>query len=323
MALTAVILQAAIADPDLVRVHLADHHCWPALLAVCTCQPSASAEQHAQRLSQLSGSDCLSTVGPSISGLASTKQESHPGSATGTARSADIGTKPTCEEDIAQQLPCDQHKAGDAAVSPNHQSDQLLLAQHMQHTASAASHVAQLITCFAQSQPESGVSSSTYAGTDGLKAMLHCYAVYADTASRPLSAPVWPAQLQAQRQQHAVLEHVAQAGQCVDAAILQQSCHKPVPQVLHNITVLFCRKLLEGRQLRKSVTVGMRRMLERKSCLPVCLSVCLSVCFLSVCLHDLQTLCTASWCSSSRGAPSYERSAPHQSWMMVDMQLLP
>ena len=229
-ALTAVLLQAAIADPDLVRAHLTDHHCWPALLALCTCQPSASAEQHAQRLSQLSGSDCLSAAGLSISGR-STRQESHPGSATGTARNADIVAEPNCEEDITQQLPCDHKKPGDAVVSPNHQSDQLLLAQHMQHTANAVSHVAQLITCFVQSQPESGVASSTYAGTDSLKALLHCYVVYAETACRPLSAPVWPAQVQAQQRQHAMLEHVAQAGECV-AATMQQSCQAPVPQLL-------------------------------------------------------------------------------------------
>jgi len=34
-ALTAVLLQAATAVPDLVQAHLADQHCWPALLAIC------------------------------------------------------------------------------------------------------------------------------------------------------------------------------------------------------------------------------------------------------------------------------------------------
>ena len=221
-ALTAVLLQAAVADPDLIRAHLADHHCWPALLALCMSKPSASAEQHAQRLSQLSVSDCLSTVGLSISALASTEKGSYPSSATGTARNADMISEPAWEEETALQLPCDQDKAADAAVSPSQQSDQLLLAQHMQHTASCVSHVAQLITCFVQSQPESGASTSTYAGIDSLKALLRCYVAYAETASRALSAPVWPAQVQAQQQQHAMLENVAQAGECVAAATKQQ-----------------------------------------------------------------------------------------------------
>lgn len=212
-ALTAVLLQAAIADPDLVQAHLADHHCWPALLALCTSQPSAPAEQHAQRLSQLSGCDSLSTSGLDISDLTSTSQGIAPGSATDAARNADILSEPEDDENTVQQLPRDQDKAGDAAVSPSHQCNQRSVPQHMQHTANCVIHVAQLITCFVQSQPESGLSSDAYAGTDSLKALLHCYAMYAEAASCRLSAPVWPAQVQAQQQQQAMLEHVAQAGE--------------------------------------------------------------------------------------------------------------
>lgn len=216
-ALTAVLLQAAIADPDLVQAHLADHHCWPALLALCTCQPSTSAAQHAQRFSQLSACNSLSALGSSSFGPASTKQDSDPDCTTGTACNADMVSEPYDVDDAAQQLPCDPDKAVDSVGSPILQSGQSLQANHMLHTASAVSHVAQLIICLLQSQPECNRSPSTYAGTDTL---LHCYALYADTASRPLSAPVWPAQVQAQQQQHAMLEHVAQAGECCVALVL-------------------------------------------------------------------------------------------------------
>ena len=122
-------------------------------------------------------------------------------------------SEPCGEDDAAQQLPCDPDRAVDSAVSPSQQSDHSLQAHHMLHTASAMSHVAQLITCLVQSQPECDIPPGTYGGTDCLRTLLHCYALYAHTASRPLSAPVWPAQVQAQQQQHAMLEHVAQAGE--------------------------------------------------------------------------------------------------------------
>lgn len=216
-ALTAVLLQAAIADPDLVRAHLADHHCWPALLALCMCLPSSCATQHAQRLSQLSARNSLSAFGSSSFGPASTKPESGPDCiSTGTACNADMASEPCGEDDAAQQqLAYDPDKAVDSAGSPSQQRDQSLRTQHMQHTAGAVSHVAQLIICLVQSQPECDIPPGIYAGTDSLRALLHCYALYADTASRSLSAPVWPAQVQAQQQQHAMLEHVAQAGDCV------------------------------------------------------------------------------------------------------------
>lgn len=223
-ALTAVLLQAAVADPDLVQAHLADHHCWSALLTSCTLQPSTSDEHHAQCLSQLSGSDCLSALGLSNFGPASTKQERDLDSGTGTASNVDVVWDPDCERNTAQQLLCDQDNAGDAAGSPSHQRDQLSLVQHTQNTASYVTHVAQLITCFVQSQPDAGESFSTYAGADSLKALLHCYVGCAETASRPLSAPVWPAQVQAQQQQHAMLERVAQAGEYVAAATMLCKC---------------------------------------------------------------------------------------------------
>ena len=212
-ALTAVLLQAAIADPDLVRAHLADHHCWPALLPLCTCQPSTPVTQHAQRLSQLSARNTLPASGLSSLGPASSKQESGPDCTTGTA--CNMVSEPCGEDNAAQQLPSEPDKAADSAGSPSQQSDHSLQAHHMLHTAGAVSHVAQLITCLVQSQPECDILLGTYAGTDSLKALLHCYALYADTASRPLSAPVWPAQVQAQQQQHAMLEHVALAGERV------------------------------------------------------------------------------------------------------------
>ena len=129
---------------------------------------------------------------------------------TGTASNADLASEAQCRDGTSQQMGCDRDKAADAAGSPSQQFHKL---PYTQQTASTASHVAQIITCCLQSQPDCGRSLETYAGTDSLKALLHCYAVHAAMASCPLSAPVWPAQAQEQRQQHAMLEHVAQAGE--------------------------------------------------------------------------------------------------------------
>lgn len=210
-ALTAVLLQAGTADPDLVQALLADHDCWPALLAVCTAQPSTPAQTHTQRLHQLSSDACLPTVGLAVAGCGEcTQQEVLP--QCGLKSNAGMASEPGCAGDSTQQVLCDQEEAAEDGGNPNRQSSSLLWTHDMQHTASAVSHVAQLITCFVQSQSELGSPPEKHSGTDSLIALLHCYAVHAATASCPLSAPVWPPQGQLQRQQHAMLEHVAQAG---------------------------------------------------------------------------------------------------------------
>lgn len=210
-ALTAVLLQAGIADPDLVQALLADHDCWPALLTLCTPQLSTPAEKHAQRLSRLSPHAGLLTPGSADVGCASRQQEVPPrGRSEGKA---DTILEPGCGGDnTTQQSPCDPADAAGTGVSSRWQSDKLLWAHHMQHTASAASHVAQLITSFVQSQPEAGAPPGKHTGMDSLVALLQCYAMWAETAARPMCAPVWPPQAQLQRHQHAMLEHVAQAG---------------------------------------------------------------------------------------------------------------
>lgn len=144
-------------------------------------------------------------------------------------------SEPDCAgDDATQQTPCTQANAADAEVSSSQQSDKLLRAVHMQHTASAASHVAQLITSFVQSQPEAGSLLGKHAGMDSLVTLLQCYAMCAETAARPLCAPVWPPQAQLQRQQHAMLEHVAQAGM-QRVALLDVACMTvPNCEALHS-----------------------------------------------------------------------------------------
>ena len=221
-ALTAVILQAAIADPDLVHAHLADHKCWPALLAICTPQPSAAARQYAQLCSQL-WSNCSMSTSVSANACSEMTQEQKLHSqdsavdrkqamsehqAAGTASQDGIWQK------AHQQSKAAEERATDAAVAAEHCDAQGLLAAHVQAATGAASHVAQLIICLLQSQPARRSPPEAFSGVDSLKALLHCYVVHTKTACQQLSAPVWPAQARRQQQQHLMLQHVAQAGQC-------------------------------------------------------------------------------------------------------------
>jgi len=217
-ALTAVLLQAAIADPDLVQAHLADQHCWPALLAICNPEPTASALQHANRLAQLAGTHHNSLSHLHCSGTAS--HQHLPSSHTSAdlsleAVSADVAD---CTEVFRSSAKRQEPTAG---RSSRHRSTMamdpvegdLSHAQHAASTAGAASHVAQMITAMVQSQAVQSDTPPGYAGLDALEALLHCYSEHAQAASSQLPEPVWPVQSAQQKQQQAMLQHVAHAGQ--------------------------------------------------------------------------------------------------------------
>ena len=220
-ALTAVVLQAAIADPDLVHAHLADHTCWPALLALCTYQPSAAARQHAQRVHQLSSCHSMPASASASSDLKTTLHQALNGTATVMTHSRGRTTSwqaagDICQQGADQQEPRSQAqaakgKATDTTAGTDQGDEQGTWSGPEQAAEGAASHVAQLITCLVQSQ--TGSNNDTYSGIDSLTALLHCYVAHASAASCQLAAPVWPGQVQQQQQQHAMLEHVAQAGE--------------------------------------------------------------------------------------------------------------
>ena len=236
MALTAVILQAAIADPDLVQAHLADHQSWPNLLAMLTAAPLRSAVQHAQCLQQLAPSSLL--------------HEPHGSSGPAAALEGASGTQASLNTDTVMQPPAqpvaaslnEQHMpdaqqqtmagAPSTSCSPSPQAvssqrsphDEWLLPEHGLHAAGAASHVAQLITVLIQSQPGLPASVSSYAGTAAVNALLHCYSAHSETAASGLRAPVWPAQAQRQRQQQAMLQHVAEAGVSYVSSVRHKIC---------------------------------------------------------------------------------------------------
>ncbi|KAL0055596.1 hypothetical protein WJX82_002269 [Trebouxia sp. C0006] len=54
-----------------------------------------------------------------------------------------------------------------------------------------------------------------YANADALEALLHCYSEHAQAASSQLPEPVWPVQNARQKQQQAMLQHIAHAGAAV------------------------------------------------------------------------------------------------------------
>ncbi len=215
MALTAVLLQAAIADPDLVQAHLADQHCWRALLAVCKPEPTASALQHAHRLTQLAG-----THHESLYCSGTTSYQPLPSLHT----SADLSREAVCA-DVADGTEAfssnAKHQEPTQGRSSRHKPTMALdlgegdlsYAQHAASTAGAASHVAQMITAMVQSQAVQSDTPPGYANADALEALLHCYSEHAQAAACQLSEPVWPMQSAQQKQQQAMLQHVAHAGQ--------------------------------------------------------------------------------------------------------------
>ncbi len=212
MALTAVLLQAAIADPDLVQAHLADQACWPVLLAIFKPQPTSSETQHRQRLEQLGASSYLLSGGSdaqrgmmprhSPSNLSSEQGRTVPSAQPPlTGSRQQYSSEDNCSQGCSQKS---------AATEPA--DEEFLQAGYEACTAGAASHVAQLITLLTQSQASHSSTARTYAGADALEALLHCYSTNAHPSSRQLPVPVWPAQAQRQRQQQAMLQHVAEAG---------------------------------------------------------------------------------------------------------------
>jgi hypothetical protein len=217
MALTAVLLQAAIADPDLVQAHLADQQCWPALLAICKPEPTASAVQHAHHLTQLA---CTKHGPLAHCHCSSTTSHQHlPSPHT----SADLSPEAVCADvaDCTEALRSNaKHQEPTQGRSSRHRStmavdlveEDVLHAQHAASTAGAASHVAQ-ITAMMQNQAVQGDTPPGYANADALEALLHCYSMHAQAASSQLPEPVWPMQNARQKQQQAMLRHVAQAGE--------------------------------------------------------------------------------------------------------------
>ena len=218
MALTAVLLQAAIADPDLVQAHLADQHCWPALLAVCKPELTASALQHAHRLTQLAGTKHGPLADHHRSSTASHQHRPSPRSSADLSPEAVSADVADCTEAFKSNA---EHQEPTQGRSSRHKSTlagdlvegDVSHAQYAASTAGAASHVAQMITAMVQSQIAEGDIPPGYANTDALEALLHCYSEHAQTASSQLPEPVWPMQSAQQKQQQAMLQHVAHAGE--------------------------------------------------------------------------------------------------------------
>lgn len=213
-ALTAVLLQAAIADPDLVQALLADQQCWPALLAVCTPKATPPATHHAHRLEQLGcsrhrQSDCLPT--PTSPMQQDMLAPQLPSALSSEATLVDVSAK----HQVPSKSKGSQGSRPSCATAVGPGDEELLQAACEASTAGAAGHVAQLITIMVQSQ--AGVSGTTagYVGLEALEALLHCYSRHAKAASSQLPAPVWPAVAAGHRQQQAMLQHVAEAGEHV------------------------------------------------------------------------------------------------------------
>ena len=239
MALTAVLLQAAIADPDLVQAHLADQHCWPALLAVCTPEPTASALQHAHRLTQLACTHRKSLSHLHCSGTTSHQHLPSP------PTSAELSVEPVCA-DVANCTEAfkghAEHQKPTQGRSSRHKptaaldlvEGDLSRAQHAASTAGAASHVAQMITAMVQSQTVEGDTPSGYANADALEALLLCYSEHAQAASSQQPEPVWPMQSAQQKQQQAMLQHVAHAGQHLLSWSADYGGHRMASHLLHS-----------------------------------------------------------------------------------------
>ncbi|DBA67372.1 TPA: hypothetical protein ACH3X2_001663 [Trebouxia sp. C0005] len=220
MALTAVLLQAAIADPDLLQAHLADQHCWPALLAICKPEPTASAMQHAHCLTQLAGTHHNSLAHSHCSRTASHQQLPSLHASAGVPPEAVSVDVADCTEAFSSNA---KHQEPAQGRSSRHRSTtavdlvegDLSHAHYAASSAGAASHVAQLITAMVQSQAVEGDIAPGYASLNALEALLHCYSVHAQAASNQLPGPVWPMQNARQKQQQAMLQHVAHAGAAV------------------------------------------------------------------------------------------------------------
>ncbi len=231
MALTAVLLQAAIADPDLVQAHLADQHCWPALLTVCTPEPTASALQHAHRLTQLAGTKhgpladlhCSSTASDQQLPSLHTSADLSPDPVSADVADGTAAFRSNAEHQEPTQGRSSRHKS---TMAVDLVEGDLSHAQHAASTAGAASHVAQMITAMVQSQAVQCDTPPGYAGLDALEALLHCYSEHAQAASSQLPEPVWPVQNARQKQQQAMLQHVAQAGEHLSSQSADSGCHK-------------------------------------------------------------------------------------------------
>lgn len=248
-AATGVLLQAAIADPDLIQAQIADHNAWPALLAACKSRRSPSAELHAQLVRQLGPSSTgaqgfYAGAAPSVracpNSVALAKIAKHGRAQHDTAQHAG----PVCQQQSASK----QHDAGHDALSgaadegmyPCQQSQHpaqaqammldsqvqctsdLQQAEHQMAEAGSAGHVAQLITLFLQTQEQDEGSSkvSTFASKQAFDTMLLCYVTHAQEAATVLEAPVCANQKQRQRAQHSMIQHVAEAG----VSLPQQAC---------------------------------------------------------------------------------------------------
>lgn len=201
-AATAVLLQAAVADPKFIQAQLCDSSAWPALLAACRPGCSLATQQHHQLLTQLD--PCGKTL--------------H-GATTGAATRCDTCATAAASPDRTEPAFCDQsqHAAQTGNSCSRNRGSKAAAAATQRQLAEAgtAGHVAQLITLFLQTQgmsePDIGLSRG-YATKQALGAMLHCYVAHAQDAAAPLIAPVWALQRQRQTAQHSIVQHVANAG---------------------------------------------------------------------------------------------------------------
>lgn len=201
---TAVLLQAAVADPNFIQAQLSDSSAWPALLAACRPGCSLAAQQHHQLLTQLD--PCWKML-----------ETSH-GTVPGAATRCDTCAAAAASPDRTEPASCDQsqHAAqtGNSCSRDRGSKAEAAATQRQLAAAGTAGHVAQLITLFLQtdggSEPDS--INSGYATKQALDAMLHCYVAHAQDAAAPLIAPVWALQRQCQTAEHSTVQHVADAG---------------------------------------------------------------------------------------------------------------
>ena len=200
-AATAVLLQAAVADPDFIQAQLSDSSAWPALLAACRQGCSLAAQQHHQLLTQLD--PCGKTPHGAVTG-ATTRRDT-----CATAAASPDRTEPaSCDQS--------QHAAqtGNSCSRDKGSKAEAAATQRQLAAAGTAGHVAQLITLFLQTDGRSEPDSinSGYATKQALGAMMHCYVANAQDAAAPLIAPVWALQSQCRTAQHSMVQQVADAG---------------------------------------------------------------------------------------------------------------
>lgn len=177
-AVAAVLLQAAAADPEHVRSHLAPPGCWQALLdllqpdqAVQRCQPHTA---------------CAQQLGP---------QRGQSGEAHGAGSTLQAAAA-----------------AGPLLGTPARLQFLADLWQHATHAIGAAAAVARLATLLAQSPGATDPAEDNLSRQQSLPALLACYAAHAAAASLRPPGVMQTWQAAAWQQCQLMVQHAAEAG---------------------------------------------------------------------------------------------------------------